>query len=38
MELSEGGSRMSGWELNNVARLHESHSQTKTCLEKSGHI
>jgi len=37
MELSEGGSRMPGWELNNIARLLESHSQTKTYLEKSEH-
>lgn len=25
MELSEGRGRTSGWELNNIARLHESY-------------
>lgn len=34
MELSKGGSRIEGWELNNTARLHESHSQTKAYIKK----
>lgn len=33
-ELSEGGSRMSGWELNNIARLPESHLLSKKNLSR----
>lgn len=38
MKLSEGGSRIEGWELNNTARLHENHSQTKTFLKVRAHL